>query len=351
MNMASARKIEFVPASDVEIGKDRLRGLDRARVEGLKATLADPACPPLLPIEVCRKPGAKKFTLLDGLHRLTAYRELERAQVEVLVHDNSTVTARTVELQRNLYAGELAPYQKAKHIAELYYLELVKRGLGDGDDPRRLGGRPTKALKEAEKETCVIETQVSLSDAVGRSLGIEKRQIQRYLTIYRILAPSVAEKLERFSVDLPAAQLMLLAKQTPEKQAEIIDRLLIPVDHPDEAVLARRVKTVAAAIPSKPKAADDKALSAFIGAFSRMRLSEKKGALAHFAKLLPAGYHLVTPDEASGIKEVRAALADAFRLAADQIDQEDVDIDRLQDVAQDTQTAMIFIDTTFGEQK
>lgn len=346
--MASARKIEMVRLDEVEIGTNRLRPLSRDRVDGLKDTIADPTCPPLLPIEVCRKPGQKTWTLLDGLHRVTAFRESGRDEIEALVHDNSTLTARTVELQRNLFATDLPPFEKAKHIAELYYLERVKRGLDEGDDPRRLGGRPTKALKEAELETCALSAQVSLSGAVGRSIGLEKRQIQKYLTIYRILAPAVAEKLERFRLDLPLAQLMLLAKQLPAKQLEIVDRLLIPLDHPDPAMLARRVKTVAAALPSRPKSAGDKALSAFIGNFARMSLAEKKGALETLARSMPAGFKIVTPDEMEQIAEVRAALATAFRVAVEQIDGEEVDIDALQDVAQDTQTALIVIDTTFG---
>lgn len=347
--MAAPRKIEIIRLDEIEIGSNRLRPLSRARVDGLVSTIADPACPPLLPIEVSRKPGQSAWTLLDGFHRVTAYRESGRSEVEALVHDNSTITARMVELQRNLFAGELAPFEKAKHIAELYYLECSKRGLSPADDPRRLGGRPAKGLRDAEKETCDIVTQVSLSGAVGKSLGLERRQIQRYLTLYRILSPDVMEKLERFRIDLPASQLMMLAKQTPAMQAEVVERLLIPADHPDEAARARRVKTVAAALVKKVPTTDDKLYSAFGGSFGRMTPSQKKGALINLRKQLPAGFALITPDDDDTLTVIKDALGSAFKLLTDLIDGSNIaDDDRLQDIAQDVQTAQIVMSRLVG---
>lgn len=336
---AQPRKIQLIPVADIEIGSNRLRGLSRARVEGLKVAIADPDSPPLLPIEVCRLPGKSTWMLLDGLHRLTAAHESGVEAIEALAHDNSTITARMVELQRNLFTAELAPLEKAKHIAELYYLERAKRGLAPGDDPRKLGGRPRKSFAEAEKETSALSAEVSLSGAVGRSIGLQERQIRKYLSLYRALSPAAAEKLERFRVDLPAAQMMLLAKQAEDVQLEIVNRLIVPADHPDKAEQAKRAKTVSAAlaaIQKRPVKADDdsKRLSAFIGAFSRMGVAEKKGALHQLASHLPAKYRIHGPDDHEDMADITSALLAAHGLLVKLIHgDEPVDDDDLKDVA------------------
>ena len=56
----------------------------------------------------------------------------------------------------------------------------------------------------------------------------------------------------------------------------------------------KSVAEAQAIIANRPKAtAEDRRLSAFIGTFARMALSEKKGALAQLAGMLPAGFSLV----------------------------------------------------------
>lgn len=350
---AQPRKIQLIPVADVEIGSNRLRGLSRARVDGLKVAINDGDSPPLLPIEVCQRPGQKTWTLLDGLHRLTAATECGVASIEALVHDNSTITSRMVELQRNLFTAALAPLEKAKHIAELYYLERTKRGLEPSDDPRRLGGRPRKTFKEAEKETSAISAEVSLSGAVGQSIGLHERQIRNYLSLYRALSPAAADKLERFNLDLPAAQLTLLAKQTEEMQVEIVERLLIPVDHPDEKERAKRIKTVSAAItatrrPSKVEN-DSKQLSIMLAAFTRMSVVERKSALHHLKDHLPAKHRFLGPDDHEDMADITSALLAAHRLMVNLINGAPVEDDELKNAAVMIEGVLPFVASFQGD--
>ncbi len=58
----------------------------------------------------------------------------------------------------------------------------------------------------------------------------------------------------------------------------------------------RGVDAVAFGYPSREPLADNaKRLSAFIGAFARMGVAERKGALAELKGMLPAGFELVMP--------------------------------------------------------
>lgn len=201
-----------------------------------------------------------------------------------------------------------------------------------------MGGRPRKAFNEAQEETGAIIAQVSLPASIGASIGLKSRQIQNYLSLFRSLDGSVADRIERMNLNLSYGDLDRLAKQEPKAQAELIDRMLIPLDHPDPAILARRITSIAAGLKNDLQKRDDqKWLNQFRSAYGRMSLTEKKGALELLGGDLPAGFSLTTPDDRERFEAVSSALKGTLQLLLDLLNGgEEVSDDRLQDAAQDS---------------
>jgi hypothetical protein len=148
---------------------------------------------------------------------------------------------------------------------------------------------------------------------VGADLGLTDRTIRNDLMLYRGLPASLVERLRagRHPILANASQLRALAKLEPATRERVVDALLGAV------VNGRTITSVSVALAhiGTGRAAPDpeaKRLSAFIGAFSRMSLAEKKGALAQLAGMLPAGSRLVGQDELSDRADLRAALNTAF---------------------------------------
>lgn len=332
----------MIPVDKIDVPTDRLRHVSAAVVDCIVETLSSGG-PALPPIEVCRKPGAAVWTVSDGAHRVTAARKMGVSHIEALVHTNDTLTARTVEMQRNLFTQELSPYDRAKHVAELYFIEKLRRGLQPDDDPRKIGGRPAKYLTELKKELATDLSQVSLPAAIGASVGLKPRDVQRALLMYRLVDPEVARKLQVWGKTLPAAQLMLLGKQPPKVQAAIVERLLIPVDHNDPEIASRRITTVSAGLKTALQKDDrQKTSNQFKSAFARMSLAEKKGALASLA--LPAGFALLGRTDQGELAAIRLALDAAFTLCMSLLDGGgDFDDDQIKDIAQDIQIAQIVL--------
>lgn len=295
-NSPQVREIRLLPVADIRIKDDRLRPVDILFAKGIAEHLLASDSEPLPPIEVYQEPGKKGWVVADGAHRLTGHQLAKVAEIEALIVSNSELAYRSIELQRTIFNKPLNPYDRAKHLAELYYIERRKRGIAEGEDPRKLGGRPPAAAKELKKETSDTVSQVSLSGAIGTSTGLSERQVQRDLMLFRQIAPSAIARLVR--ANHPAlhspAELKALAAFPFANQ----DWLLGLIFHANAKFAAAPFPTIRAAInaasdkPKPQKLPEDKRLGAFIGAFSRMSITEKKGALSELAALLPAGITL-----------------------------------------------------------
>jgi hypothetical protein len=128
------------------------------------------------------------------------------------------------------------------------------------------------------------------TDEVAAELGFSKRTIQRDLFLYRGLRPSVIELLreKRHPILKNAAQLRGLAKLEPAEQAFVARQLATGLAKSvNEAIQRSRGSN------SVTRSVEEKRLSAFLDTFNRMSLTEKRGALAQLAGMIPAPFKLV----------------------------------------------------------
>lgn len=247
-------------------------------------------------IEVCRLPDASRWTLVSGGHRVRGaqFEGIEHLKAKIVSADSLDRRAR--EISENLWRRDLDPIDRAAFIAELVKLKRLKAGLQsvqsrDASVPISL----RRAVNIESDETLeTISNVYGFTEEVGADLGFTSRTIRNDLLIFRGLAPSLIARLRaaRHPVARNATQLRALAKLDHPTQTKAIDALL---GGNADRKLADAIAYAKGA--SKPVADPaEKRLSAFIGAFARMSLAERKGALAQLAPQLPAGFSITDPN-------------------------------------------------------
>lgn len=279
--------ILLIPTHDIVRG-DRLRDIDPVWAGALGRLMARDG--QQTPVEVCRLPGRSDWLLVAGGHRH------EGAQLEDIPFLRAVVVSanrddrRLREINENLWRKDLEPIDRAAFIAEAVLIQKRRAGIADA---HRSASVPThlKALTAEAADTLeTISNVYGWSEEVGEQLGFTGRTIRNDLFVYRRLSPSLVDRLRvaRHAVARNATQLRALAKLETRAQRDVVDALLgeagwQPCKTVAEAV--KRTQPAGTAAPDDPAA---KRLSAFLGAFQRMSLAERKGALEHLLPLLPA---------------------------------------------------------------
>lgn len=285
-------QILLIPTCEIEAG-ERLRAIDPVWAAALGQMMTRDG--QQTPIEVCRLPGRRQWTLVAGGHRHAGAISSDIPHLRAIVVSAGRDDRRLREVNENLARKDLDPIDRAAFLAELVGIHKRRAGIADAHRVASVPTSHTKAINaEADDTLDTMSNVYGWSEEIGEQIGFSGRTIRRDLFLFRRLAPSQVTRLRaaRHPAATHAGQLRALAKYDEAQQRAIVDLLVIP----GASLNYAQPRTVAEAIVHplglKPAAAVDagsKRLSAFIGAFSRMSMAEKRGALAHLADLLPPG--------------------------------------------------------------
>jgi ParB-like chromosome segregation protein Spo0J len=304
--------IVSVRVDQIEMG-ERLRPVDPLWAEALGKIMAREG--QQMPIEVCKLPGRQVWTLVTGGHRLEGARLIGIDYLKAIIVGADRTERRMREVSENLWRRGLDPIDRAAFIAEAHSLLRVRAGLGEHQTAQQIAAqaRWQKTLKDAAGDaSATIAGAYGIDAQLGDQLGLSERTVRNDLLIYRRIPASLIQQLRdaRHPVASNATQLRALAKLDAREQRDIVVLLI---------QFAKSVGEARATLSQKPKpAAEDKRLSAFIGAFHRMSLTEKKGALAHLSGQLPAGFRIAENDPSAepSKAQLRSALSQAFDVIA-----------------------------------
>lgn len=326
-----AGEIIVLDPREVVIG-ERLRAIDTVWAGALGKSMRRDG--QIHPIEVCRIDGRWHLAGPGG-HRLTGA-IAEGVSIEAKEVSSEPTSRRRREAVENIFRRDNDPLERAAAIAELVYLHKVRAGI----DPKKAGravsadARWQKAVSaEADDANATFAFAYGWSDEVAAQIGLKKRTIEYDLMLYRRLPPSLVEQLRvaRHPILSNASQLRTLAKlDSAAKQGRAVDMLV--------SGEARAIGDAVKVIENRPAPdRDAKLLSAFLGAFQRMTLTEKKGALEQLRAQLPAGTDLsnverFSPSHVRYREEALSAIDDARELI-DGIDDDDLlPFDRMADL-------------------
>jgi ParB-like chromosome segregation protein Spo0J len=294
-------EVVLVLVDQVQVGK-RLREVDPVWAEALGQVMVREGQDQ--PIQICRVPGDKLWTLVDGAHRIAGAKMAGIVYLKALVVSANRDDRRQREINAQLWHRGLSdPIDRAAFMAELVSLKRAQAGFVAADHRSASVAKRWKQdiADEADQTVETISTVYGFSDEIGEQLGLTGRTVRNDLLLYRRLAPSQIARLRevRHPVATNATQLRALAKLEHADQAKIVDLLVWQGASLGNA----QPKSVADAIArmrGSNRAIDPEArrLSTFLATFGRMGLAEKKGALAQLAGMLPAGFHLTEGTEA-----------------------------------------------------
>lgn len=280
-----AGEILLLDPREIIIG-ERLRKIDTVWAEALGKSMQRDG--QIHPIDVCQIDGRWHLAGPGG-HRLTGA-IAAGIPVEAREVSADADSRRRREAVENVLRRDNDPVERATAIAELVRLHKVRVGI----NPARSGAaiaadvRWQKAVAaEAADANDTMSLAYGWSQEVAEQIGFTKRTVERDLMLYRRLKPSLVEQLRtaRHPILSNATQLRTLAKLDGAEQGRAVALLL--------SGEARAIGDAVKVVQNRP--APDrgaKLLSAFLGAFERMTLSERKGALETLRPMLPAGFSL-----------------------------------------------------------
>lgn len=197
----------------------RLRPINPDWSAAMAETLA--AGERLPPIEVVER--GEGYRLIAGGHRLDAHKIAGRATIEAEVYSAAAfldeAAVRLREIKENMLRFELTALDRAVHLAT--WKEIHEAAY---EAPKR-GRKPKKidAEKLAQDSAAFAK---SFSKAAAAALRMSERSIQVAVQVAAGLALEIRERIARAPIADNISELLHLAHQAPERQAQIVGLLL-----------------------------------------------------------------------------------------------------------------------------
>lgn len=184
---------------------ERLRGIDAAWVEVLAASIRERGQD--TPIRVRREGEA--LHLVYGAHRLQACLQLERP-VRAEIVECSTLEARLMEIDENLFRRELGALDRAVFLAERQevYLQLhpeTAKGVAGG-------------LARQGSASDIL----SFAAETAARTGFSRRTIERAVALARAISPAMRKRLRGTPIAENAAALDFLSKLPAKMQTRAV---------------------------------------------------------------------------------------------------------------------------------
>lgn len=271
-----------IDVMDITVG-DRLRPVDPEWAKALAGIIN--AEGQRTPIEVCRLPGRKGFTLVAGAHRLEAMRDhLCRVHIAAIIVDADKAERRAREISENLWRKGLDPVDRATFVAELYELFRLRDGVAPEVSSQTIAAKAlwTKAIKvNADDATAKMAVAYGWDAEIGERLGLSSRTIRRELTLHKRLLPDVVQLLRNHPMAKNASHMAALADYDPDQQREIARDIATGV--------VRGIAEAKAMRSQKPKRDQGmKSISAIKGNFVRLSGSERVAMAEALLREYPA---------------------------------------------------------------
>lgn len=214
---------ERLAPGDIVIG-NRLRGLDREAVDGLKKSIIRIGIK--MPISV--RHVDDRWELVAGYHRLQAAIELGLDTVPVRVETGDETDARLWEIGENLYRADLTVLERDQQIAEWKRLVEKRDGRNSpiGDDGSS-ATEPTNDTAEDQKPAQVAPVSKGGRGhqggvrAAARELGVDRDQVRRAETRVNKIAPDVQDRIKATrKIANTGVELDALASLSEEQQRQ-----------------------------------------------------------------------------------------------------------------------------------
>lgn len=182
--------------TNIEIGT-RKRKLDESKVRSIADSFH--SIGQLQPITVSGV-AYNKYSLIAGLHRLEAAKQLGWQTIQAIEFSGDAIAAELAEIDENLMRNDLTVLEQGEHLARRQ--ELIGRNVGRY--PNKLTVSELKTTKE-----------------IAHEAGISEASMKNRMQVARNIVPEVKDAIRNTEIANSTTQLLELARMKPEKQAEV----------------------------------------------------------------------------------------------------------------------------------
>lgn len=199
MTTPTKQKITHLPTEAIQV-EERLRGVSAAAVDTLVFSIRELGL--LHPLQVQKIKGG--YRLLDGMHRLTAARELGLVEVPVSVFTCTNRQAMKIEVEGNLAGAPLNPLDMG------LFLAAQKRLYEEEHPETKNGARGLNAINGVQTDKMSVW---SFAANAADVLGKNERSIRRLIKASTDLAPEEIDMLRRAERRVQLNDLEFLGRQ------------------------------------------------------------------------------------------------------------------------------------------
>lgn len=193
---------------------DRLRRIDPDTVEMIAASVSE--CGYLhQPIAVAAIPGSNRVALVDGEHRVEAFKRLGRETIPARIRELTEAERQRHEIHANLIRNELNTLNRARFIGKLADLFAAENA-----DARNGGDRKSKKWL-ARNQLANLANWSAFNKEAARRTGLAERSIRRDRELAAALSSDIIALIDGTKVADNQAQLQALAELEPEHQLAV----------------------------------------------------------------------------------------------------------------------------------
>lgn len=357
--LADAHLFELSP-EHIEIG-DRVGFLHEDKAVALGRLMAVFGQRDAIKVIANKRNAAKPWKLVTGRHRLEGAR-IEGMTIHAIEVKGTPEALADMEASENLHRRPLGPIERAMFVQSLAQAaqQRMARELGDLKhhqlaakarwDRVKVGEITAQAAVAEETDDAVdkMSSACGWREDAADALGLGKKELQRALTLYRLLIapfPDLIEQLAKHPVvGENAKQLRDIADIKDEGARKSVIEALLADDElsADEAKVQCGIGLIggAAATP----VAYQKHYDAITGGWSRLGTAEKRKFLPSIASMLPTEMKRELRDMLTGEigneGDFKAALATAFGVIAKLSIGEGVDDDEIENARRECQNTL-----------
>lgn len=193
---------------------DRLRLVNRDKVEMIAASVSE--CGYLhQPIAVASVTGSNRVELVDGEHRLEAFRLLGRTTIPGRIRQMTEAERQRHEIHANLIRNELNALQRARFVGRLAELFAA-----DHADARHGGDRKSKKWL-AKNQLLNLSNWSAFNKEAARRTGLSVGSVRRDRELAAALSADVVALIDGSKLADNQSQLQALAKLPAEHQLAV----------------------------------------------------------------------------------------------------------------------------------
>lgn len=237
----------LMPVERVKLGA-RLRPVVQARVDDLKVALQE--APLAHPVTI--RPVGDDYELVVGAHRLTAFVQMGRTVIPVIIRDLTDLEARQLEIDENLIRSGLNALERLTFVAERVEVWAARnpdKVVMDASRPIKTRGRPPKAFLKLRKVEGYVPELMGFASETAHDTGLSRQSIYRAVAAVAGLPQVQRDRLQGTWIagnDAALRQLATIGEAA--EQAAVIDVLL---DGKTKNIAEARAMAAGTPIPAK----------------------------------------------------------------------------------------------------